>query len=59
MSFQLAKIFDQKETTNKAATIKRFEYQPLDSKLKKQTDIAKKQYQKILTMFLSMAKKNH
>ena len=29
----------------KAATIKRFEYSPLGSELKKQTDIAKKQYQ--------------
>ena len=30
----------------KAATIRRFEYSPLGIELKKQTDIAKKQYQK-------------
>ena len=30
----------------KAATIKRFEYSPLDSEMKKQTDVAKKQYQR-------------
>ena len=29
----------------KATTIKRFEYSPLDKELKAQTDIAKKQYQ--------------
>ena len=31
----------------KAATIKRFEYSPLDSELKKQTDVARKQYQRL------------
>ena len=30
-----------------AATIKRFEYSPLDRELKTQTDIANKQYQKL------------
>ena len=30
-----------------AATIKRFEYSPLDKELKTQTDIANKQYQKL------------
>ena len=31
----------------KPATIRRFEYFPLGNKLKEQTDIAKKQYQKL------------
>ena len=31
----------------KAATIKRFEYSPLGSELKKQTDLVKKQYQRL------------
>ena len=31
----------------KSATIKRFEYSPLGSELKKQTDIAKQQYQRL------------
>ena len=31
----------------KAATTKRFEYSPLGKELKAQTDIAKKQYQKL------------
>ena len=35
----------KKHMLEKAATIKRFEYLSLGSELKKQTDIAKKQYQ--------------
>ena len=37
----------KKEFLEKATTIKRFEYSPLDKELKEQTDIAKKQYQKL------------
>ena len=35
----------EKEMLQKAVTIKSFEYVELDTELKKQTDIAKKQYQ--------------
>ena len=35
----------EKEMLQKAITIKSFEYVALDTELKKQTDIAKKQYQ--------------
>ena len=35
----------EKESLDKAATIKRFEYLPLDCKLKNQTSSAKDQYQ--------------
>ena len=35
----------EKEMLQKAITIKSFEYEALDTELKKQTDIAKKQYQ--------------
>ena len=35
----------EKEMLQKAVTIKSFEYVALDTELKKQTDIAKKQYQ--------------
>ena len=35
----------------KAATMKRFEYSPLSRELKSQTDIAKKQYQKLDNTF--------
>ena len=38
-------VLSEKDLLEKSATIKRFEYSPLDSELKKQTDIAKKQYQ--------------
>ena len=47
----MAKIFylkkKQKKLLEKAATIKRFEYSPLGKELNAQTDIAKKQYQKL------------
>ena len=38
-------VLPEKGLLEKAATIKRFEYSPLGNELKKQTDIAKKQYQ--------------
>ena len=37
----------EKDLSEKAATINRFEYSPLGKELKAQTDIAKKQYQKL------------
>ena len=37
----------EKELLEKAATIKMFEYSQLCSEFKKQTDITKKQYQKL------------
>ena len=36
----------ERDLLEKAATIKRSEYLPLGSELKKQTDIAKKQYKR-------------
>ena len=48
MSFWLAKTFYQKnDLLEKAATMKTFEYCPAGSEFKKQTDIAKKQYQRL------------
>ena len=41
----------------KAAVIKRSEYSPLGKELKEQTDIAKKQYQKLESDFESNVKK--
>ena len=40
-------VLPQKDLLEKAATIKRFEYFRLGKELKEQTDIAKKQYQKL------------
>ena len=40
-------VLPEKGLPEKAATIKRFEYSPLGSELKRQTDIAKKQYQEL------------
>ena len=40
-------VFPEKELLEKASTIKRFENSPLGSELKKQTDIAEKQYKKL------------
>ena len=37
------KNFTRTELLEKAATVKRFEYSPLDSELKKQTEITKKE----------------
>ena len=37
----------EKDLLKKDATIKRFEYSPLSKEIKTQTDIAKKQYQKL------------
>ena len=36
-------LLTETELLEKAATVKRFEYSPLDSELKKQTEIAKKE----------------
>ena len=45
-------MFYQKKTCwKKAATMKRFEYLPLDKESKSQTDIAKRQYQKLDNTF--------
>ena len=35
-------VLPEKDSLEKAATIKRFEYSPLASEMKKQSDIAKK-----------------
>ena len=40
-------VLAEKYLLQKAATVKRLEYSPLDKELKAQTDIAKKQYQKL------------
>ena len=40
-------ILLEKDLLEQAATMKRFEYSPLGKELKAQTDIAKKQYQKL------------
>ena len=40
-------VLPEKDLIKKAATIKRFEYSPLHSELKKQTDVARKQYQRL------------
>ena len=40
-------VLPEKDFLEKAATMKRFEYLPLDKELKSQTDIAKKQRQKL------------
>ena len=41
------KVLPEKDLLEEAATMKRFEYSPLGRELKAQTDIAKKQYQKL------------
>ena len=46
--FLMAKMFfTRKDLLEKAAAVKRLEYSPLDSELKKQTDIDKKQHQRL------------
>ena len=40
-------VLAEKDLLEKAVTIKIFEYWPLGSELKKQTDNAKKQYEKL------------
>ena len=40
-------VLPEKDLIKKAATIKRFEYSPLPSELKKQIDVARKQYQRL------------
>ena len=52
MNFGLTKMLlidkdVKKDLLERATTIKRFEYSPLGKELKAQTDIAKKQYQKL------------
>ena len=40
-------VLPENDCLEKAATIKRFEYLPLSKELKVQTDIGKRQYQKL------------
>ena len=40
-------MFYQKDLLEKASALKRFEYSPVGSELKKQTNVAEKQYQKL------------
>ena len=40
-------VLPEKDLLEKAATMKRFKYSPLGKTLKAQTEIAKKQYQKL------------
>ena len=52
--FLIAKdVLPEKDLLEKTATIKRLEYSPLDSELKKQSGIAKKQYKGIDKDFIS------
>ena len=44
-------VLPQKELLERAATMKRFEYLPSGKELKAQTDITKKQYQKLDNIF--------
>ena len=44
-------VLPEKDFLEKAATMKRFEYLPLDKELKSQTDIAKKQRQKLIDTY--------
>ena len=44
-------VLPGKDLLEKAATIKKFEYSPLDKELNAQTDTAKKQYQKLDNTF--------
>ena len=46
-------VLPKKDLLQKTATIKRFEYSPLGKELKAQTDIAKKQYQTLDTIYES------
>ena len=50
-------ISPEKGLLRKPATIKRFKYLPLDSEMKKQTNIAIKKYIKVLTRFMKLIKK--
>ena len=48
LNFWIGKVvLPEKELLEKATRIKRFEYSPLRKELETQTDIAKKQYQKL------------
>ena len=40
-------VLPEKDLIKKIATIERFEYSPLRSELKKQIDVARKQYQRL------------
>ena len=44
-------VLPGKDLLEKATTIKRFEYSPLEKELNAQTDIAKKHYQKLNNTF--------
>ena len=50
-------VFPEKDLLEKAAALKRFEYSPLDKELKKQTNVAEKQYQKLDNAFESNKRK--
>ena len=47
MNFWKANVLPEKDFLENAANMKVFEYSPLDKELKAQTDISKKQYQKL------------
>ena len=49
-------VFQQKDLLQKAAAIKRFEYPPLGSELKKRTSVAEKQCQGLNKLFTSSEK---
>ena len=50
-------VLPKKDLLEKAATIKRFEYSPLGKELKKQTNVAEKQYKKFANVFESNKRK--
>ena len=50
-------VLAKKDLLEKAATIKRFEYSPLGKELKKQTNVAEKQYKKFANVFESNKRK--
>ena len=47
MNFWKANVLPEKDFLENAANMEVFEYSPLDKELKAQTDISKKQYQKL------------
>ena len=51
-------VLPEKDLLEKAAIIKRFEYSPLSSELKKQTDIAEKQNQGLDKIYEFIKKEN-
>ena len=55
--FNWQRCFTRKRLGKKAAATKRFEYSPLGKELKKQTNVAERQYQKFDKVFESNKKK--